>query len=429
MKRQPRRRLAVQIWALGVVNLAFTIAALVFLVKLSQSRKPPPAEYLMTYLAERFTEDAVDEAGLRGAVERYLRVPNAYVLVTKPDGTAFGSIPTPQPPFDPRSTQVVTSGPLKGTRIEVGTIPEGPRGFLMWTSLVSAILVGTSFFAAKYLTHPLTRLADAARRFGDGNLAVRAGIRRRDEVGAVAQSFDEMAERIERLVRAQRELLANVSHELRTPLARIQASLDLAEDDPQLARESLHDISEELNELRTLISDVLMLARLEGGGFAAAGLPPLKLEPTGLALLCEKAASKFRVRFPKRELVTRIGTLPICEVDPVLLRRSIDNLLENAAKYSPPDTAIELETGVSAEGVQIVVRDRGEGIAAEDLPFVFDPFFRADRVRTRKGPGGVGLGLALVRRIVEAHGGSITLSPAEDGGTRATIRLPVRGAQ
>jgi signal transduction histidine kinase len=90
---------------------------------------------------------------------------------------------------------------------------------------------------------------------------------------------------------------------------------------------------------------------------------------------------------------------------------------------------IELDASADSAGVQIVVRDRGEGITAEDLPFVFDPFFRADRVRTKKGPGGVGLGLSLVRRIVEAHGGTIALAPAEDRGTRATIRLPVRNAE
>lgn len=426
MKRQPRRRLALKIWGLGVVNLAFTIGALIFLAALLPREARNSKEY-MTYLAERFAEDAVDDSSLRNEVERYLRLRKAYAVVTKPDGTVFGS--APHPPFDPRSTVVVPSGPLKGTRIEVGIIPEGPGGFFLWMSVVIAILMATSLVAARYLTQPLMRLADAARRFGDGNLAVRAGIRRRDEVGAVAQSFDEMAERIERLVRAQRELLANVSHELRTPLARIQVSLDLAEDDPELARESLHDITEELNELRTLISDVLMLARLEGGSAAASGLPPLKLEPTSLGELCEKAAGKFRVRFPMRELATRVGTLPVCEVDPVLLRRAIDNLLENAAKYSPRDTAIELDASAGSDGVQIIVRDRGEGITAEDLPFVFDPFFRADRVRTKKGPGGVGLGLSLVRRIVEAHGGTIALAPAEDRGTRATIRLPVRNAE
>ncbi|EPX62727.1 hypothetical protein D187_008915 [Cystobacter fuscus DSM 2262] len=416
-----------QIWGLGVLNVAFALSASIFLARLAPRESLSAAEHHMTYVAERLAEDAVDDSSLRNAVARYLRLPKAYAVVTKPDGTVFGS--APRPPFDPRSSVVVSSGPLKGTRIEVGMIPGGPGPLFLWMVIVIAILVVTSFVAARYLTHPLTRLADAARRFGDGNLAVRVGIRRRDEVGAVARSFDEMAERIERLVRAQRELLANVSHELRTPLARIQVSLDLAEDDPELARESLHDISEELHELQTLISDVLMLARLEGGSAAASGLPPLKLEPTSLDKLCEKAAGKFRVRFPKRELATRVGTLPVCEVDPVLLRRAIDNLLENAAKYSPRDTAIELDASADSAGVQIVVRDRGEGITAEDLPFVFDPFFRADRVRTKKGPGGVGLGLSLVRRIVEAHGGTIALAPAEDRGTRATIRLPVRNAE
>jgi two-component system OmpR family sensor kinase len=427
LRRPLHRRLAVQLAALGVVNLMLVIAAIVVMVMAAPKEAHDAPGLFMKYLAERLAAEADDEASLRVAVSRWLELKDAYAVVTMPDGTRFGS--AERPPFDPRASTVVQKGPLKGTRVEVGVAPadNGGGGWVVIMVLV-AILATTSLASAAYLTRPLTRLADATRRFGDGDLAARAGVRRRDEVGAVAQAFDEMADRIERLVRSQRELLANVSHELRTPLARIQVSLDLAEDDPELARESIHDIAEELQELQTLISDVLVLGRLDAGSAASGGLPLLRVQATALDELCEKAAGKFRVRFPTRDLVERVESLPVHAVDPVLLRRAIDNLLENAAKYSPPDTAIDLHASVESDGIRITVRDRGEGIAAEDLPYVFDPFFRADRVRTKKGPGGVGLGLSLVKRIVEAHGGTIELAPAEDRGTRATIRLPAGDA-
>jgi signal transduction histidine kinase len=284
----------------------------------------------------------------------------------------------------------------------------------------------TSIVFARSLAVPLQKLAGAARAFGAGTLSARTGVRRRDELGQVAEAFDEMAERLTHLLRSQKELLANVSHELRTPLSRIRVALDLAnEGDATLARESLADIAEDLNELERLVSDVLTAARLDlTEGQTPGATPPLRRELVEAQLLVDKAAARFRSARQQHRLEVKVdGTLPLLEADPVLLRRAIDNLLDNAGKYSEPGSTVRLLARATAEGLQVDVADEGMGIDASDMPHLFTPFFRSDRSRARK-TGGVGLGLALARRIVMAHGGSLTLESQPGVGTTAHITLP-----
>ncbi|APR83389.1 Phosphate regulon sensor protein PhoR (SphS) [Minicystis rosea] len=303
-----------------------------------------------------------------------------------------------------------------------------PRRDAFW--IVAIVIVGVgvvSWVLSRSLARPLGRLSDAARAFGGGKLDARARLARADEIGDVAAAFDEMAERITTLLRAEKELLANVSHELRTPLSRIRVALEIAEEgDAETARAALHDIAQDLSELERLISDVLTAARLDlDEGPVGSGIPPLRREHIEVSGMLEHAAAKFRTAHPKRTLVVTLAPdLPEIDGDPVLLRRVVDNLLENARKYSARDEGeIELHASVEEAMVHIEVRDRGIGIRPEDLPHVFRPFFRADRSRTRK-TGGFGLGLALARRIVEAHEGTIALESTVGEGTRAIVRLP-----
>jgi two-component system, OmpR family, sensor kinase len=235
-----------------------------------------------------------------------------------------------------------------------------------------------------------------------------------------------MAERLTHLLRSQKELLANVSHELRTPLSRIRVALDLAnEGDAALARESLADIAEDLSELERLVSDVLTAARLDLATEPTPGAtPPLRRELVEAQTLVDKAAARFRSAHPAHRLEVRVdGTLPLLEADPVLLRRALDNLLDNAGKYSEPQTTVRLLARPLEHGLQVEVRDEGIGIDANDLPHLFTPFFRSDRSRARK-TGGVGLGLALARRIVVAHGGTLTVESQPGQGTTAQVTLP-----
>jgi signal transduction histidine kinase len=290
-------------------------------------------------------------------------------------------------------------------------------------SLVGAVLLALAIASiplARAIAAPLERLTGAARRLGEGDLSARAGFAGKGEVGVLAAAFDEMAARLERLIRSERELLANVSHELRTPLARIRVALDLAtEGDLERARRYLGEIGTDLAELERLIDDVLTAARLDQGGTL-----PLRRERVAAREIVERAAERFRAAAPDRPLeLAAAPDLPDLDADPALLRRALDNLLDNARKYADGPAPVRLTARRVEGGLEVEVRDRGVGIDPADLPRLFTPFFRSDRSRAR-GTGGVGLGLALARRIVEAHGGSISIESSPGGGTCARFRVP-----
>jgi two-component system OmpR family sensor kinase len=335
-------------------------------------------------------------------------------------------VSNPEPPHTLR-VAIPETGPLQAyATLQLPPPPGPPPDFGIMLAVVLGCTAITSIIFARSLALPLQKLATAARAFGSGTLSARTGVRRRDELGQVAEAFDEMAERLTHLLRSQKELLANVSHELRTPLSRIRVALDLAnEGDATLARESLADIAEDLSELERLVSDVLTAARLDFATEQTPGAtPPLRRELVEAATLVDKAAARFRSAHPQHRLEVRMeSALPMVEADPVLLRRALDNLLDNAGKYSEPQTTVRLLARPLEHGLQVEVHDEGIGIDANDLPHLFTPFFRSDRSRARR-TGGVGLGLALARRIVVAHGGTLTLESQPGQGTMARVILP-----
>jgi signal transduction histidine kinase len=227
-----------------------------------------------------------------------------------------------------------------------------------------------------------------------------------------------MADRMGRLLEGQRELLANVSHELRTPMARMRVALDLAaEGEPGEARRHLSDIEHDLAALEALVADLLTTSRLEAGGS-----PALNRAPVDLRVLVEGAVSRFRRLHPDRAVRTE-AVPAVAFGEAGLLDRVVDNLLDNAAKYSEPSGAITVAVGEAEKDVVLLVRDQGIGMAPEDLQRVFTPFFRTDRSRARD-TGGVGLGLALAKRIVEAHGGRIAIESRVGAGTTVRVFLP-----
>ncbi len=299
--------------------------------------------------------------------------------------------------------------------------------------VIAATLVGValiSFLFARSLARPLAHLAQTARAFGGGDLSARAKLARNDEVGAVAETFDEMADQVDGLLRMQRELLANVSHELRTPLARIRVALDIAsEGDLEAARQSLREIAKDWDDLDRLVEDVLTLVRFDLTQGPTQLINLLRRETLDAGDLVGRSAATFRSMHTTRELRVDVEGGPISlNGDGALLRRVLHNLLANAAKYSDADTPIDLTVRVRAEGpsaeVAFSVVDRGIGIDASDIPRLFQPFFRGDRSRARRS-GGVGLGLALARRIVDAHGGTIVVRSQVGDGTTVVFSIPI----
>jgi signal transduction histidine kinase len=354
---------------------------------------------------------------------------------------ASGSAFDLRPPFDYRSMltrrmiarhYLVLPFPVHGARgvlIARGVHggPPGLTGPLLALICGFLILVIGALITARWIVRPIERLSRTARALGSGDLQARSQLDRADEIGELGHRFDEMADRIAGLLATEKELLANVAHELRTPLTRIGVALDLAsEGDAEAARASLAEIAVDVSELETIVDDVLTAMRFELASIRAPAQLPLRRARIPAGEIATAAADRLRVRHPERPLeLDSPDDLPAIDVDPVLLRRVIDNLLENAHKYTPDaGSTIRLAVRRGAGEVIFEVADRGVGIPADDLPRIFTAFFRGERSRSRE-TGGVGLGLTLARRIVEAHGGTIDVTSTPNVGTTVRVAIPV----
>ncbi len=345
----------------------------------------------------------------------------------------------PPPPFPPGG-----AGPTRGPRVHVrGILLDGQRGYLIargvhgtpswWLGPIITLVCGMlilvigALVTARWIVRPIDRLTRTAHAFGSGELHARSRLERSDEIGELGHRFDEMADRIERLMVTEKELLANVAHELRTPLSRIGVALDLAgEGDAEAARASLAEIAVDISELELIVDDILTAMRFEiaAGKGPSSQLPLRRTRITPVAVV-DAAAQRMRSRHPSRPLGLEVATdLPEIDADPVLFRRVLDNLLENAHKYTP-EKAAPITLSAARAGAHIVfeVRDPGIGITTEDLPNIFTAFFRTERSRSRE-TGGVGLGLTLAKRIVEAHGGSIEVESQRGSGTTMRVSVP-----
>ena len=262
------------------------------------------------------------------------------------------------------------------------------------------------------IARPLTRLAGAARRLGSGDLRARAGdVKGADEIRDLAGSFDEMADRLERTVQAQREFVANASHQLRTPLTGMKLRLEsaVATAPTEDLKEQLRAADREVDRLASTVDRLLMMARrLEEG------------EPTEVDLraAAERADERWRDRSVARGCsLTLHGTRCVAQADPTDVDQILDNLLENAVTYAPG--AIELHSGSADGRAFLAVRDHGAGIAPGERSKVTERFYRGSTAP----PGGSGLGLAIARDLAERWGGALSLQEAEGGGTRVEVRF------
>ncbi|HSD90730.1 MAG TPA: HAMP domain-containing sensor histidine kinase [Kofleriaceae bacterium] len=295
-----------------------------------------------------------------------------------------------------------------------------PWGFVLPLGAGVLFVVGlATIWFSRRLVRPLDTLAMTAQKFGAGDISARARLHRQDELGDVGRAFDDMADRTSALISSQRQLMADVSHELRTPLARIRVALELAAEDPVAAKDVLADVGTDLDEIDQLIEDILTTARLDNDPAA------VKREPISVGELADRAIARFTARHPGRTLERTVDDAErAIECDPVLLRRALDNLLDNAAKYSEPTAPVKLEVHPNDSVIDFAIVDKGVGMTKEELSRAGTPFWRADGSRARR-TGGVGLGLALARRIARAHGGDVDLDSVPGRGTTARLHIPV----
>ena len=270
-----------------------------------------------------------------------------------------------------------------------------------------------SLAAALGIVWPVRRLTKTVQRFGRGELASRADLRRHDEIGTLARSFNEMADRIERLVTSERRLLQDISHELRSPLARLKLAIKLARTAPE--RDSALDrVERDVDRIAALTAELVEMARGE--------TRPLQLEKVDLGRLVREAVEDSNAE-PPRDIRwdIRLDGQMICDRE--LLRRAIENVLRNAVRYSPDTSPIDVIASRDAKGITISIRDRGPGVPENTLDRIFAPFYRIDEARDT-ATGGIGLGLAIARSAVHLHGGTITAHNA-DPGLRVDIFLPL----
>jgi signal transduction histidine kinase len=297
------------------------------------------------------------------------------------------------------------------------------RAALAGGVLVATLLAGfLGLQATRSALRPLDRVIRSARGIGAGRLNARLRMERTDEIGALAEAFDSMLDRLAGAMAAQRRFVADAAHELRTPLTALGGMVEMLQlgadrGDRATIERMLGSMEREIGRLSRLVSDLLTLSRLDGE-------PELTLGRVELAPLVTDVAAQARLLARGQRVEARIEDAPIILGDADRLKQVLLNLAANAIAFTPPDGEIELRLERANGHARLVVADSGSGIAPELLPRIMGRFERGDPSRAR-ATGGSGLGLAIAQGIVEAHGGTITLESEVGRGTSAIVELPL----
>ncbi len=319
------------------------------------------------------------------------------------------------------------SGPIEAALRTYGPALVGAGGLLLVVGTL-----GVMFFVLAPARHRLRSLERAAAAIGAGDTSVRAPEAGGDEIAELARAFNRMAGELDARLRelaeadrVRRQLLADVSHELTTPLTAMRGYLETLAI-PELTRDAaardryLRIVSEETQRLEVMVGDLLDLARLEGGGLT------LDMEAVPVAWLFDRLAERHGVVTQQRGIRLDATIVPGAEQvrgDERRLEQALQNLVANAVRHTPDGGQVRVSAEPVEDGIRLCVEDSGPGIAQEHLPLVFDRFYKADASRAA-GVGGSGLGLSIVKAIVERHGGRVTAGNAPDGGARFEIVLP-----
>ena len=334
----------------------------------------------------------------------------------------MGRQPPPPSFFPPFNRPVVLARP-DSTRQYWLFLIEPRRNSVYWFLQPQHLwiigLVALLCYAFSYhLTSPVRRLQKTVVRFGEGDFSARSDMNRRDELGRLSRSFNEMADRIQTLLKAERRLLQDISHELRSPLARLGVAIELARSGED--REATLDrIQREADRLNALVGELLQVTRAEGDPTQQKHELVQMDESVGeVVSYCdiEARAKDCELKLCVEKPLAVLG-------DEELLRRAVENVLRNAIRYAPAHTAIEVDLRLVGSKAQVRIRDFGPGVPEESLTRIFDAFYRVDSDRNR-GSGGVGLGLAIARRAIQLHNGSLHAENSRPG-LMVIIELPL----
>jgi two-component system sensor histidine kinase CpxA len=302
-------------------------------------------------------------------------------------------------------------------RLEPSQLDRLPR----WLWFVSAFLIISliSYLLALVLSRRLRQLRLAVQEFSQGDLHRRVDSRGGDEVAALARDFNQMADHINAMLSSQRQLVSDVSHELRSPLARLRIALELAQRKGDHS-DALPRIEKEADELENLVTHLLSLARIESGQFQ------LERQFTDMTDLLNQIVRDANFEGEQKTCSIRLlstGTVSL-NIDRVLIRAAIENVIRNAIRHSPPDSEIVVSTLASDSEFRIIIDDNGPGVPEAALDKLFQPFARVGQSRDRVS-GGFGLGLAITGRNLLAHGGQVYAQNRDVGGLRVVLGLPM----
>jgi len=296
------------------------------------------------------------------------------------------------------------------------------RSLLLGGSLAIAIALILTFVLSRRITSPIGALAKAARRLGRGDLSQRVQLQSEGEVAALAQAFNSMAADLEHAEQLRRNMVADVAHELRTPLSNIQGYLEAIRDrviKPDTA--TIRSLNEEAALLSRLVNELQELS------LAEAGELKLVYQAEDITNLIKQAVTPWQPKVTAKEISLSLdlpANLPLVNIDWQRVNQVLHNLLENAVAYTHKGGTINVAAITQSDWVEVSVSDTGEGIPAEDLPHIFERFYRVDKSRAR-ATGGSGLGLTIAKRLVEAHGGTITVQSELRKGSHFSFTLPI----
>jgi signal transduction histidine kinase len=379
-------------------------------------------------------------AGVQPVIEQAAQVIGARIILTNPDALVVADSETKlighavdrgaMGSAVPIAPQGVLAGvayvmpqpsrlPATGEAVFLGAVNRA-----LWLAAVAAggVAILLTVLLSRRILTPVEALTAAARRMERGELSQRVDVRSRDEIGELAHAFNSMADGLARLEQLRRNMVSDVAHELRSPLAAVQGYLEGVRDGVIEPTPTVFDaIHRETMRLSRLVSDLQELAAAE------AGTLTLMRRPVAVPQIIEQAVKAFNLQMSAKGVLHHTDVapdLPMVDADADRVEQILRNLMMNALTYTPSGGTVTVGARAVGTAVEISVEDTGVGIAAEDLPFVFERFYRADKSRTRS-TGGSGLGLTIVKQLVEAHGGRVGATSVLGGGTRVAFTLPV----
>jgi two-component system sensor histidine kinase BaeS len=297
-----------------------------------------------------------------------------------------------------------------------------PQGIPEVISII--IIGGITVLLSRYLTRPIRELTSAAKEMAKGKFGRRVKIMSHDEIGQLAETFNDMSQRLEELRRSRIQLLADISHEIRSPLARILTHAEILIDwqiEEKERDQHLEAICNEVKNLDQLIGDLATLSRFEQEQF------DISLTPSSLKDVISQAVSLFALQIEENGINLKQNiseNIPPVMIDPKRIGQVISNLIMNALQYTSKGETIEVGLKQDNAMAEVWVRDTGQGIPEEKLPFIFERFYRGDKSRFRS-TGESGLGLAIAKQFVKAHGGEIRAESKYGEGTCINFTLPI----